>query len=314
MQYQIRQGTPNDYPGIVAILNAQQPDPITVEEYAKRMSMLSATDKFNRLVAETADGQIAGFGFGLSGFMHAPGVFQTRIRVAAAFQGQGIGTALNEALEHWCRSEGAARLESDVKESEPAAMAWAEHRGYIREHHVFESTLNLAEFDPTPFREAVTAAERSGIRFVPLAELGTDEATLRRYFEFHKALAADQPGWQGRGIPTFELYKQMVIDEPGFHPEARFVGVDGDRWVAIAELVFHPSGTLLNGFTAVDREYRGRGLALAGKVAALAWAKAQGHGLVRTGNHSANAPMLAVNRKLGYVPAPGFYTLGKAVQ
>ena len=30
---------------------------------------------------------------------------------------------------------------------------------------------------------------------------------------------------------------------------------------------------------------------------------------IRTNNDSENAPILTVNRKLGYVPEPGFYTL-----
>jgi hypothetical protein len=38
-------------------------------------------------------------------------------------------------------------------------------------------------------------------------------------------------------------------------------------------------------------------------------AKKEGMSTIRTNNDSENAPMLAVNGKLGYIPEPGFYTL-----
>ncbi len=38
-------------------------------------------------------------------------------------------------------------------------------------------------------------------------------------------------------------------------------------------------------------------------------AKRQGAASIRTNNDSQNAPMLAINRKFGYRPEPGFYRL-----
>jgi GNAT superfamily N-acetyltransferase len=59
------------------------------------------------------------------------------------------------------------------------------------------------------------------------------------------------------------------------------------------------TGGIYNSFTGVFREYRGQGIAMALKVVALDWAKQQKVPYARTNNHSANQPMLAVNRKLG---------------
>jgi GNAT superfamily N-acetyltransferase len=64
-----------------------------------------------------------------------------------------------------------------------------------------------------------------------------------------------------------------------------------------------------NAFTGVLREYRGRGLAQALKLQTILLAKREGVRYVRTNNDSKNAPMLAVNRKLGYMPEPGYYEL-----
>ena len=63
--------------------------------------------------------------------------------------------------------------------------------------------------------------------------------------------------------------------------------------------------------TGVDRAYRGRGLALATKLVALRRAREWGAAYARTNNDSQNAPILAVNRKLGYTPHPGYYKLLK---
>ncbi len=44
-------------------------------------------------------------------------------------------------------------------------------------------------------------------------------------------------------------------------------------------------------------------------LAAIRYAQAQGAHTIRTNNDSLNAPMLAINEKLGYGPQPGKYLL-----
>lgn len=54
-------------------------------------------------------------------------------------------------------------------------------------------------------------------------------------------------------------------------------------------------------------EYRGRGIAQALKIVAWRTARRYGAKYLRTANDSMNAPMLAINRKMGYKPEPGRY-------
>ncbi len=56
--------------------------------------------------------------------------------------------------------------------------------------------------------------------------------------------------------------------------------------------------------TAVRRAWRGRGLAHALKAATIVWAIGAGLEALDTGNDIDNAPMRAVNRRLGYEPLP----------
>jgi RimJ/RimL family protein N-acetyltransferase len=62
------------------------------------------------------------------------------------------------------------------------------------------------------------------------------------------------------------------------------------------------SGRGVNMFTGTLREYRGRGLALAVKLATTHWAAGHGITQISTDNDERNAPMLAINRRLGYEP------------
>jgi hypothetical protein len=50
-------------------------------------------------------------------------------------------------------------------------------------------------------------------------------------------------------------------------------------------------------------------VALGLKLLAIRAARRHGARYLRTNNDSENAPMLAVNRKLGYQPAPGYYRM-----
>ena len=55
----------------------------------------------------------------------------------------------------------------------------------------------------------------------------------------------------------------------------------------------------------VRRAYRRRGIATALKVRGILWAKNHGFQGVRTDTDTTNAPMIAINDRLGFVETPG---------
>lgn len=191
-------------------------------------------------------------------------------------------------MESWATAEGATRLLADVREVDQAALVRAQRRGYQVEHHIFRSRLCLSDWNAAAFAPAVARAKAAGIRFTSFAaEIAGEE--------------------------SYERWRNNFRIDPHMDPAGWILAVDGERWVALSSVVRREDGGFFTGFTGVEREYRGRGLALATKVVALEYARSAGAREIFTSNHSVNAPMLAVNRKLGYVPEPGWFQLAKPV-
>jgi GNAT superfamily N-acetyltransferase len=100
----------------------------------------------------------------------------------------------------------------------------------------------------------------------------------------------------------FDEWVQHVLGNPGFTAAGSFVAMVDDLAAAVSLVIADvPSGRAHNMFTGTLRNYRGRGLGLAVKLASIGWAKANGIAMMATTNDETNAPMLAINRRLGYV-------------
>jgi predicted GNAT superfamily acetyltransferase len=70
-------------------------------------------------------------------------------------------------------------------------------------------------------------------------------------------------------------------------------------------------GVIYQHLTAVLRDERGKGIAMALKLRTIEYARTQGLRELRTWNASINRPMLAINEALGFVKQPAWITFGK---
>lgn len=109
----------------------------------------------------------------------------------------------------------------------------------------------------------------------------------------------------------FEQFREDVLDNPAFLPDSLIIAVDGERWIGVTHLTQSEPGLMYKQFTGVIRPYRGRGIALALKLVAIAVCQEHQATQVKTINDAQNAPMLAINRKLGYIPESDTYMLRK---
>lgn len=238
-----------------------------------------------------------------------PGRFWLKVVVAPESRHQGLGAQMYEdALSEACE-RGATHLESSVLEAHPGSLQFAQKRGFEIEHHAFVSSLDLAMFDERRFDDLMTHVQGDGFRFFSLAEAGVTDENKHKLYEVNRASALDNPGNNGI-FPDFYSFSKNVFEASWFRADTQIIAAHGKDWVGLSAIgVYKEDHYAYNAFTGVLREYRGHGLAQALKLQTILLAKREGVRCVRTNNDSQNAPMLAVNRKLGYKPEPGIYHL-----
>lgn len=307
---QLRPMEEADYPRIAELMNMFASTPITPEELLHRHQASSPETIRQRMVALDKQEYIVGF----AQAVHAPwmpsGKFRVAVNVDRVRHRQGIGSHLYTIAHQFTRFYNASLLESEVREDQPEAVQFAQHRGFTIHRHLFESTLDLARFDEARFQGVIEQVEASGIRFFSLAELGSTFETHKKLHEHILNYAGDIPGLEDEPLPPFEQMRKTLYQAQDFHADAQVIAVDGERWVGSALLTHHPANnSMYNAGSGVERAYRGRHLALALKLLSIRCARRHGVALIRTNNDSENTAMLALNRKLGYIPQPGIYTM-----
>jgi GNAT superfamily N-acetyltransferase len=174
-------------------------------------------------------------------------------------------------------------LEVWTTDRTPEVVEFFASRGYeeVRRYVISELDVAAAPDPGPPAHELVTLAERPELA-PPLYELA-------------QIAYADQPGRSETRID--EAWSQWGL---AAHPaEAYFIALEGERVLGYGYLE-HEDGRWRNGFMAVARDARGRGIAGAIKRAQIAWAKANGVPTLRTANEVRLDGMLALNRRLGY--------------
>ncbi|MCI0835335.1 MAG: GNAT family N-acetyltransferase [Chloroflexi bacterium] len=220
----------------------------------------------------------------------------------------GIGSALLEDVVTHARSIGVTALKSRVKDSEPGWLAWAKSNGFEIDRHQFRSSITLSEFDGSSFTGRITELEAAGIVFTTLAELGDTDENRHRYYEADYRAAQDVPGEDF--FESWPEYEVEVFGNEEYRPEGAYLALDGDQIIGVAHVMLDTEHDRMeNLFTGVLREYRGRGIAQAMKLLTIKYARQSGVSEILTENDSENAPMLAVNGKLGYKRWSGVYSL-----
>jgi len=166
----------------------------------------------------------------------------------------------------------------------PDVARWLEEKGYeeVRRYVISElDVANAPDLGPPAF-EIVTFAERPDLE---------DELHALARLAY-----ADQPG---RSESRIEGWLEWGLH--AHHPDGYFIALEEGRLLGYGYLQLEGE-TWSNGFMAVVRDARGRGVAGALKRAQIRRAKELGIAKLRTANEVRLASMLALNRRFGYVP------------
>ena len=300
-----------DLARVAELTNAVFPDSMTEDRLREALARQMEGHFLQDLVARTPQEAVAGFAFVEHGSWNPEGLFWIWLTTDQRWRGQGIGSALYAQAVATAQEQGASALASQVCEDDPESLAFAEQRGFSIERHLFRSVIDLETFDESRFAGVVEAVEASGIRFFTLADAGNTREALHKLWEVNYRVVLDDPASTGT-FSSFEDFNQMIAHASWFDPNGQILAADGQAYIGLSAIGYFPeSRSAANLITGVDRGYRGRHIALALKLLGIRYAKAKGALTIRTNNNSQNAPMLAINRKLGYRPEPGVYRLIK---
>jgi GNAT superfamily N-acetyltransferase len=279
-----------DAANVVALIREVNPSAVlSVATWLHQERNLPPRAQLRTWIAEV-DGQFAGRA---EGFLHPmiEGSTQgfVQLAVTAQFRRRGVGAALYDVADEYVRSLGAISFLSNFHET-PEGIRFAEARGFT------EARAELAVvLDPRTVRE-----------------LPPDDVDLRaaRDVDPHDLHHVDEIAT--RDMPQIEVidsipydeWVKLVLEHPLFTLDGSFVAyVDGNPAACSMLTVDEESHRAMSMFTGTVPEYRGRGLGLAAKLASIQWAVANGITQMATSNDETNAPMLAINRRLGYEPA-----------
>ncbi len=312
-QVTLREATEADFARVAELISATQPDPVTEANVLEWERRVLAGQIRRRVLAVDGTGQVAGYGIVQHSDSMGVGRFYLWVTVDPKRRRRGVGAQLYDNALELASSHGVVELESEVREDDAAGIRFARQRGFTVNRHIFESVVDLTAFDEGRFAGLVEAVQATGIRFLSLADVDMDPGYFRQLYEVNYRAVLDDPASTGHWV-SFEEFERTLKGASWFDPRGQIMALDAASGAVVglaAVGFFAHTHQASNMITGVDRAYRGRKIALALKLLALRYAKEKGASCIVTDNDSQNAPMLAINRKLHYIPRPGIFRLSK---
>jgi len=227
-----------------------------------------------------------------------PGRTYMGIVVVPELRGLGLGRALLEHVLVAARGHGSDVLAVGVEEGDEPGERFAARFGLcsvLRELEI-SRLVGLDEPDPTP-PEGIVLVELAK-RTELLREAYTVACDALRQMPLHAPL---EP-------PTYERWLDEDATGADVLEGGTLIALDGDHVVGFVSLLRRAADPHLaeHGITSVAASHRNRGIATALKQAQIAWASRNGYRELMTSTQDGNAPMRALNDKLGYEPRPAW--------
>jgi len=323
---------PDDYAALAVLLNQFWAEPTSADRLAQEDSMmyevgstwvdehgcLQGYDRLREVVVGSS-GEITGYVNIWRAPWTEPGALNMTLIVDKAWRKQGAGEMLLQAAMRWAAQKQGSAVFSELWDDDNEALSFAQSRGFSIDRHTFQSVLHLeADMAAQSSNDPLAGAEsdwtvfdqlnHEGIRFITLADEPGEESEAKLHVLYKETLE-DIPGFTGN-VPDFEEWRKWYLMPEGFAPELVVIAVDQERYIGISNLLYHnETNGIYHEYTGVSKSYRGRKIATALKLFSIRLAKQRKASYLRTDNDSLNEPMLAINRKLGYVQQRGRYRM-----
>ncbi|SCG56976.1 GNAT family N-acetyltransferase [Micromonospora coxensis] len=284
----IRTAVPEDAAEVVALRAVVHPYLVRGIESTRRMiTEPPPGEEWTAFVAEV-DGRVVGWASAYRNTQtSAPDLGEIALlHVHPEHRGRGAGHALLDAALDHLRSIGARRVLTTARSE---GLPFAHRHGFTPSREVRYSALDLRPVPPMP-------QPPPGVRLLSAAQVDP-----RALYRLDATASPDVPGDVPVDAMSYESWQHDVWHNPGFDREASTVAETAGTLVALS-LVKRDGDRMWSEFTATLPQHRGRGLARLTKQAALHLAATRGVRTAYTSNDEANAPMLAVNDRLGYRP------------
>jgi GNAT superfamily N-acetyltransferase len=218
--------------------------------------------------------------------------------VLPEYRRRGLGRALLERMVVAARAHGSDVLAVGVEEGDEAGERFASRFGLCEVLRELEISRSVAADEPEP----------SPPEGIVLVELARRPDLLRDAYSVACEALPQMPLHAPLELPSYERWMDEEAVGPDVLEGGTLVALDGERVVGFVSLLRRAADPHLaeHGLTSVAASHRNRGIATALKQAQIAWASCNGYRELMTSTQDANAPMRAVNDKLGYEPRPAW--------
>ena len=211
---------------------------------------------------------------------------------------RGLGRVLLERCVAAARTHGSDVLAAGVEEGDVAGEAFAARYGLREVLRELEISRPVGPEEPEPDLP-------EGIELV---ELSTRLDLLPAVYALACETLPEMPLHVPLEMPSYERWLDEDATGPDVLPGGTLVALDAGQVVGFSGLIRRAADPHLaeHGLTSVTSTHRNRGIATALKRAQIAWASRTGYRELMTSTQVDNAPMRAVNDKLGYEPRPAW--------
>jgi RimJ/RimL family protein N-acetyltransferase len=292
MTVSIREGSVDDIAAANRLLNDVHPTRVTTEA-GSRHRLLGGPPEARRTWWAARDGDLL-VAWATAGVNHETSARSGHLNVSVlpSHRGRGIGTTLLErALAHL---EDLPRIGSSTDE---ASRRFAEQHGFRHTH-----TRRISGVDP---RTVDTGElDSAGAQIASLLQVGPKQT-----FTVDAESVLDEPGDDTIDAVEYGQWARDYWEHPDLDFDVGRAAVVDGRAVAVAYVMLDlASRRAFSAYTGTLRAYRGRGLARLAKLGVMRRLAELGVTLALTENDETNAPMLAINQRLGYRPIESRYS------